>query len=456
MEALFTLPHPLNILVVLFDEIAQHIPVSSVIALSQTHSRLVEKLPAHLRQSFDSLLTSRISLNNVDNFRLLLRQTRAAISGSTALHFILRDKHWRPGDFDLYAPFGTGYSLVRWLMLNEQYRIVSDGSRSFIFHPQTIRIPVGYACDWLTDLRPDVPAPSPSRSRNQKDDYGSSEAHIYRVYKLASSRQPSTFIDVVESSKPSFLPPITKFHSTLVMNYLTPDSLVMFYPALTFRREGILQYRDANTMESYDDPNHQATASPGTKQDYVEKYKARGFTLFSRPGDLFRPCGAACPALIRKASTEVDQWTLKLDFASKPSPSVINTIPGPGSNQDAPPSVPSEPSRNEAASSSPPDPSPGSFSLFSLSSSYLTNFASSNLQSSNNSQPNEVSQNPSTVNIRLSPPIRPPLPPTSWALLTPPRSSSSPILGKKIVHGCFNEYCDLYGRGRVFPWIDER
>ncbi|KAF5373471.1 hypothetical protein D9615_009486 [Tricholomella constricta] len=304
----------LNVLILLFDEIAVHVPISAVIALSQTHSSLRGKLPAHLRQSFDEMLASRITRNNVNGFRNLLLKTRAVISGSTALHFILRETHWNPGDFDIYAPFGTGYTIVHWLMDNEGYRIVSDGSKSFLFHPHSVPVPAeNHNCDWITDLG-DFPAAHRS-SRSPRMRYESTDSDIYRVYKLCSTND--TFIDVVESSKPSFLPPITKFHSTLVMNYITPDCVVVLYPKLTFKREGILQFRDENTLESYDNPNHQPmarTVARGTKQDYVDKYKSRGYTLFSRPADLQRPCGAACPAIVRTVSTQADQWALHIQI----------------------------------------------------------------------------------------------------------------------------------------------
>ncbi|KAG6903951.1 hypothetical protein DXG01_013705, partial [Tephrocybe rancida] len=234
---------------------------------------LTAKLSAHLCQSFDELLASWVSRAYVDSFRTLLLRTRAVISGSTVLHFILRDNHWQPGDFDIYAPFGTGSVIVHWLINKAGYKVTSDSSRSFIFHPHTIAAPPG-PCDWRTDL---VNTASVRRKSRQKYKYNSlTTSHIYRVYKLCSTQ--NTFIDVIESSKPSFLPPITQFHSTIVMNYLSPTSLVVLYPKLTFNREGVLQERDTSTLESYDDPSEgqqpkQTGTTPGRKQDYVKKYK---------------------------------------------------------------------------------------------------------------------------------------------------------------------------------------
>ncbi|KAG5641497.1 hypothetical protein DXG03_005082 [Asterophora parasitica] len=145
--------------------------------------------------------------------------------------------------------------------------------------------------------------------------YGSTDSDIYRVYKLCSTKD--NYIDVIESSKPTFLAPITKFHSALVMNYLSHDSVVVLYPKSTFELERILQFRNENTLESYNDPNHQpiAGAVPGDmKEDYVNNYKARGFTLYSRPADVLRPCGAACPAIRRTISTQGDPWALLVNM----------------------------------------------------------------------------------------------------------------------------------------------
>ncbi|KAG6905626.1 hypothetical protein DXG01_001542, partial [Tephrocybe rancida] len=351
----FNTPLPLKVLMQLFDRITLHIPVSAVAYLSQTHPMLMDKLSSHLSRSLDELLASQVSRANVDSFRTLLIRTRAVISGSTVLHFILRDNHWQPGDFDIYAPFGTGYAIVHWLVNNGGYKVVSDGSRSFIFHPHTVTAPRG-PCDWRTAL-----GSTASRISRRTNKYESTNSNIYRVYKLCSTT--NTFIDVIESSKPSFLPPITRFHSTLVMNYLSPTLLVVLYPNLTFRREGVLQDRDTNTLESYDDPNEGQQAehintTPGVKQDYVKKYKLHGFTLFSRPSDLRKPCGAACPSLRRAVSNGVDRWALRVPLTSD----VVSSV---GHKR-----IPTDPEQNFYANirchRAPPTPSPRDAALHTL------------------------------------------------------------------------------------------
>ena len=433
---------PLQVLYLCFDGIASHLPIITALSLSRTHTLLTDKLSSHLRRSFDGLLRSRISTHRIDAFRSLLLDTRAVISGSTALHFILRDTHWKPGDFDLYTPFGTGYALVRWLVANEGYTIVADGSKNFTFHPKTLPMPAG-PCDWLTDLGLDFLPAAPRQSRSSIPHYGSLGADIYRVYKLTSGT--NTFIDVIESSKPSFLPPITKFHSTLVMNYLTPNSVVILYPTLTFERQGILQSRNKRVFESYDeDPHTQASSPPapivdgGRKKKYVEKYEARGFTLYSRPADLRRPCGAACPARLRMVGNEVDKWCLAAHF-DIPHKSLESSGIGTLSLETLQMSCPDNPEYTPTQGSIPLDPSSGSRppSQWSWISSNLTapsdTFAVSNASHAGQDQDGSAVASPPSNKVIQ----RPSLPPTTW-VLNVKRPNARAV--------CTNPHCPLQGR----------
>ncbi|KAG6908377.1 hypothetical protein DXG01_004875 [Tephrocybe rancida] len=458
-EKNFNTSLPLNVLTRLFDRIALHIPVSAVVCLSQTHPMLMGKLSAHLCQSFDELLASRVSRTNVDSFRTLLLRTRAVISGSTVLHFILRDNHWRPADFDLYTPFGTGYAIVHWLVNNEGYKVVSDGSRSFIFHPHTVTAPPG-PCDWTTDL---VATASVHRNTRQTNKYDSTNSDIYRVYKLCSTK--NTFVDVIESIKPSFLPPITRFHSTIVMNYLSPTSLVVLYPDLTFKREGILQYRDTNTLESYDDPNEaqqpeDTTDTSGRRQDYVKKYKLRGFTLSSRPADLLRPCGAACPSLRRAVSDEVDRWALRIPLTRDQSGPIVlasavdeDSTAERGANTDTDPSLSPSPGTAGALLIEVQSAAPGpvaSVSPSAPSSSWASScvtdlsegFSSISISSGGLSW---VGHEPIPNHSEHRSCSRPPLPGTQWILKAPPQPDDGTQRRRRRRDVCRNPHCYYQG-----------
>lgn len=441
----------LSALCQLFHEIASLGPLTTAIALSRSHSTLHGLLSIYLRKSFDTLLRQRISEGNILHFSTLLRETLAAISGSTVLHFVLRDAHWRPGDFDIYAPFGAGFAIVDWLSRHENYSVVSDGSNSFLFHPHSVGIPQG-GCDWLDELpepaapaiRTHIPPKSPSR-------YGSSDAQIYRVYKLQRPGGVSS-IDVIESTRPSFLPPIAKFHSTLVMNYLTPDTLVVLYPRTTFRREGILQFRDTNTLDSYDadtgadpDPDPNVDSDPGAAQrigrkvDPVQKYKRRGFTLYSRPADLRRACAAACPARIR---THPDKWALEVAFGTASAGAVHSIVP-PRSDAIA------------AASLYAPASSQDSWALLSAASSQSGQVdakpscvASTSAAAPRCIPPAEPSHKDARTDVRPMP-TRPAPRAIMWSLLGPP-DVARPRRGRSL-NTCNNPYCPLRGRGSVLP-----
>lgn len=447
---------PLQVLYICFDGIASHIPIPTVISLSRTHIFLINKLPNHLRRSFEGLLKSRMSAHRIDAFCTLLLETRAVISGSTALHFIFRDSHWSPGDFDLYAPFGTGYTVVRWLVVNEGYRIVSDGSRKFTFRPATIPVPAG-PCNWLTDLGLDFLPPTPKRSPHSKSHYAFSGSDIYRVYKLVSTT--NTFIDVIESSKPSFLPPITKFHSTLVMNYLTPKSLVVLYPTLTFRREAILQYRDMRLLESYDDDppmrNSTLEIDRAAKQDYVEKYESRGFTFYSHPADLRRPCGAACPAKFREVGNQVDNWSVEVPFDTDQISSELSGMETLSLADPRNPPVDSEiPLENRRSDHNlrfedPPTQESSQFSSplhWSLSAPTPSHLPELNVVS----QAGSSSESPFARSSKV--PSRPSLPPTMWALniapghIAPGHIAPRPNQrARKLRRTCTNPFCPLRG-----------
>lgn len=441
----------LQVFRLVFDEIASKLPLREAVALSHVHYSIADKLAPHLQKSFNTLLTSRISTTNIPPFVELLRDTRAVISGSTSLQFILRDEHWKPGDFDLYAPFGTGFALVDFLNRNEGYDVESDGSRSFMFHPHAIPIS-RFSFDWLSDVDflDDVGA---TKRRKPKSEYDSTDALIYRVYKLVRGTFPSqSSIDVIESTSPSFLPPITKFHSTLVMNYITPNRVVVLYPELTFARKGVLQFRDESTLDSYE-PDHIPltdaipTAEPPKKQDYVEKYKARGFKLYARPAELRRHCGAACPSLVREVTDRPDKWALEVRFddaeyfRKNEEMDVLYPL--------------SQINLTEPADSFTTSPDSLGSVVYLTAPSRSASQASSSWETSVVSQPRAA---PSSVrhmpNNKLSgaAPSRPPPPYVTWSLRAPPfpLSIGTPSPPSSISR-CSNPFCPLRGSGRIFP-----
>ncbi|KAL0945898.1 hypothetical protein HGRIS_012182 [Hohenbuehelia grisea] len=269
--------------------------------------------------------------DRIEAFRAMMRYTRAVLSGSSVLHFAIRDDHWQPADLDIYAPFGTGFNVVSWLVKREGYEVASDGLKSFTRRPKTTIRRTEGPYDWTTPFELEaVWIPSPPR--NQTAIETPTQNFIFRVIKLRKPSSPHS-IDIIESSKPSFLPPITRFHSSLVMNYITADSLVILYPSLTLRRIGILHSRNSHLSE-YDENGAEEGAEEADEvesiaevqeglslpvtartQYVIEKYQRRRFTLYASPADRHRPCGAACPSLVRE---DGDPWSLTLEFSKEP------------------------------------------------------------------------------------------------------------------------------------------
>lgn len=62
--------------------------------------------------------------------------------------------------------------------------------------------------------------------------------HFHSITKLGRGAHK---IDVIESVSDMAAGPITRFHSTAVMNYLTANSLVLMYPTLTLKKMSIMQ-----------------------------------------------------------------------------------------------------------------------------------------------------------------------------------------------------------------------
>lgn len=150
--------------------------------------------------------------------------TNTVLSGSNALRFADRTAQWIPSDFDFYtSKFGF------------------DGFCFFLEH---------YLGALLTD-HTEGSANSPI--------YGQDGAFIARNrYQLGQKN-----IDVMRSATPSPLYPLTQFHSTLVMNAISPQSLVIAYPAHIADRRGLL------TMHSQRVSARTAAA----------KYESRGYQL---------------------------------------------------------------------------------------------------------------------------------------------------------------------------------
>jgi hypothetical protein len=166
------------------------------------------------------------------------------ISGSSVLRLIEGNSaNWESGDLDFYTPLGETAWIVHYLLQEGYTRIPDD-------HPLV-----------------------------SNSDYLSLNCHLNSITKLVKGDRK---IDVLESDSKSPLEAITYFHSTVVMNYLTSDLLVMMYPRPTLSMTGIVQ-----------------DAIPQRGSTWIRRYEARGYSIQKTTNMNPKWRGDICPMLTR-------------------------------------------------------------------------------------------------------------------------------------------------------------
>ena len=223
----------------------------------QSLSELLKKaewaplVATELQSAFADLLSS-VS-PDPEGFRRMMKDTGAVISGSMALHFVLRrPKSWNPGDMDLIAP-------------KSRFAEVLDYVKT-------------------------LPGASVTMDITSKDNarYPMQEVGFRRVVKVSTAQGA---IDVIQSKTESALYPIPFYWGTHVMNALTWEACICAYPSLTLNH---LAYVTARR-------DHPSTALA------MAKYVARGFTVLfegRREQEVLRTagyttCGNTCGNVTR-------------------------------------------------------------------------------------------------------------------------------------------------------------
>ena len=179
------------------------------------------------------------------SFQCMMRRTRAIISGSTALHHILRQPTaWQPGDVDLLVPHHRFRDVTRFILALPGAVIVNEYSQKY-----------------------KTPATGFS--------------HIVQVQTRLVK------FDIIQSSEGSPFHPIAYYYGTHVMNAITADFVICSYPTLTLHgRSFLVPRRNQNMTDAI--------------MRAVRKYKERGFQ-FMEPDAVSvgdgQPCGSTitCP-----------------------------------------------------------------------------------------------------------------------------------------------------------------
>ncbi|KIM24307.1 hypothetical protein M408DRAFT_234379 [Serendipita vermifera MAFF 305830] len=165
-------------------------------------------------------------------------QTGSIISGSSALWLICGfPKEWSAGDLDVYCCNGQGHILVNFFQ-TQGYQVVN----------------------YRTEATED-------ESSSFFDNSGLSAA--------TKLKRDNREVDILESPTKSAFTPLTCFHSSIVMNYITSSEIVVAYPTFTLRNIGIVQ-----------------TGTPQRGNQWKEKYETqRAFSIWRHhPMDTSRVC----------------------------------------------------------------------------------------------------------------------------------------------------------------------
>jgi hypothetical protein len=201
-----------------------------------------------LRNTVHRLIAPFTPRGGVERFLSMLRSERAVISGSMALFPLIfcnfsgtnsNELNWSPRDMDIYEPnTGRGSSgVLKYLLEVEEY------------------------------------AEHNIRERSLREQYDAR----WGIRQVKNVVRDGVHVDIVTSSSSSAISPIFYFHSTPVINWISPEGLFSAYPKLTCARRGLL-----NPMAL--DRSRFVPALPGSGVRLsLEKYKIRGFDIRRNP-----------------------------------------------------------------------------------------------------------------------------------------------------------------------------
>ena len=191
-------------------------------------------------------------------FQSMMRTTRSIISGSTALHHVLRwPTAWKPGDVDLLVPNHRFVEAVHFILAIQGATIVNEHHEEY----------EGYATGFV---------------------------HIVQV------QTPLAKFDIVQSPDRSPFRPIAHYYGTHVMNAITSDLVICAYPSMTFEGHSFVTPR-----------RHQQILNPSTVRA-IEKYTQRGFKFINRdpqPSHFGQACSTCITCPIRNRAFG-DQYCL--------------------------------------------------------------------------------------------------------------------------------------------------
>ncbi|KAJ3518796.1 hypothetical protein NMY22_g13503 [Coprinellus aureogranulatus] len=180
----------------------------------------------------------------------MMGRTKTVLSGSAALK-VVGGGEWEANDMDFYCPKDGDDDVVA--HFKTQGYEVEDNIASDSFASDAIYEPDPEPETWL-------------EVNKTRRILGANNC-IKKVLTL-KNKTHNTKINVIESRSTSGVAPISFFHSTLVMNFVSGDSVVCGYPELTLNGKGLMNFQ---TMPPLRPVQRQVKA--------VVKYQQRGYTF---------------------------------------------------------------------------------------------------------------------------------------------------------------------------------
>ncbi|KAJ6464316.1 hypothetical protein DFH09DRAFT_1346829 [Mycena vulgaris] len=187
------------------------------ILASATLSPVIHGILQHYRQLvWDVDIHFRPWFQNPAEFRSILRITGAVVSGSQILQFLDRT-NYLSSDMDIFLRIGGVTRIGKWLSL-QGYRFGSLASDYQTFDVQVQRL-----SRMLVAQNSSLPHGPPIRNvyNYQRFVASPSVTYIQKVQLVVVDMDPVHHV-------------LFDFHSTAVMNYMTPDTIVSLFPNSTF------------------------------------------------------------------------------------------------------------------------------------------------------------------------------------------------------------------------------
>lgn len=249
--------------------------ISDLLRWAQTsranHHLVRGELRARHRRMLGRFLVNPESLLNV------LSSLEGVISGSFALNYYNGDGCWDAEDLDIYVPYNAWGAMCSYLTEVEGYMPDTAVDRDMARCREVVRkvaedLGGGVLMNEDEDTFQAMASDSAWGAGMDQWRYSPLfvESGVARVQRLFRDGRK---VDVIQVKSQCALFALTRFWSTLQMNYLTPTGFCAAYPMLTFANIGVL---NPLVIDKDGDPRP-------TTRFLIDKYESRGYQFINNP-----------------------------------------------------------------------------------------------------------------------------------------------------------------------------